>query len=80
MGTTSLKPAQALPVFVFFIILGFVDTVGGSSGYIKSGFQLTDKVSQIIPSIALIWVFFLSVPTGLLLGKYGNVIFFQYFC
>jgi len=72
MGTTSLKPAQAMPVFFAFIIMGFVDIVGVSTGYIKNDFQLTDKVAQFIPSMALIWFFFLSVPTGLLLEKFGK--------
>jgi MFS transporter, FHS family, L-fucose permease len=72
MGTIPLKPTQALPVFFSFIVMGFVDIVGVSTGYIKNDFQLTDKVAQFIPSMALIWFFFLSVPTGLLLEKYGK--------
>lgn len=57
-----------------FIVMGFVDIVGVSTGYIKKDFELTDKVAQLIPSMALVWFFFLSVPTGLLLEKYGKKI------
>ena len=55
-----------------YIVMGFVDIVGVSTGYIKKDFELADKVAQFIPSMALVWFFFLSVPTGLLLEKYGK--------
>jgi FHS family L-fucose permease-like MFS transporter len=62
----------ALPVFMAYIVMGFVDIVGVSTGYIKKDFELADKVAQLIPSMALVWFFILSVPTGLLLEKYGK--------
>jgi fucose permease len=72
MNTTETKLLRSLPVFFAYIIMGFIDIVGVSTGYIKNDFQLTDKVAQFIPSMALIWFFILSVPTGLLLEKYGK--------
>ncbi len=72
MNYTENKLSRALPVFMAYIVMGFVDIVGVSTGYIKKDFELADKVAQLIPSMALVWFFFLSVPTGLLLEKYGK--------
>jgi FHS family L-fucose permease-like MFS transporter len=72
MQFTNSKITRALPVFMAYIVMGFVDIVGVSTGYIKKDFELTDKVAQLIPSMALVWFFILSVPTGLLLEKYGK--------
>ena len=72
MNKSEAKLLRTLPVFFAYIIMGFIDIVGVSTGYIKNDFQLTDKVAQFIPSMALIWFFILSVPTGLLLEKFGK--------
>ena len=55
-----------------FVIMGFVDVVGVATGYVKSDFNLTDDLAQLIPSMALIWFFLLSVPTGLLQDRFGK--------
>jgi len=55
-----------------FIVMGFVDIVGVSAGYAQKDFNLTDSVAQLIPSMAFVWFFLLSVPTGLLLDRYGK--------
>jgi FHS family L-fucose permease-like MFS transporter len=72
MQIRNSKITRALPVFMAYIVMGFIDIVGVSTGYIKKDFELADKVAQFIPSMALVWFFFLSVPTGLLLEKYGK--------
>lgn len=63
---------QILPVFMSFIVMGFVDIVGVSAGYAQKDFGLSDSVAQLIPSMAFIWFFLLSVPTGILLDKFGK--------
>ncbi len=63
---------KMLPVFMSFIVMGFVDIVGVSTGYIKKDFDLPDDLAQFIPSMAFIWFFFLSVPVGILQDKIGK--------
>jgi MFS transporter, FHS family, L-fucose permease len=63
---------KTLPVFMAFIVMGFVDIVGVATGYIKKDFGLTDSLAQFIPSMALFWFFVLSVPSGILQDKFGK--------
>jgi fucose permease len=63
---------QILPVFMSFIVMGFVDIVGVSAGYAQKDFQLSDSVAQLIPTMTFVWFFLLSVPVGILLDKYGK--------
>ena len=64
--------AKTLPVFMAFLVMGFVDIVGVATGYIKKDFGLTDDLAQLIPSMALFWFFVLSVPTGVLQDRFGK--------
>lgn len=72
MTSSKIKLKYALPVFMSFIVMGFVDIVGVATGYVKQDFGLSDKVAQFLPSMALMWFFFLSVPVGLLIDRYGK--------
>jgi FHS family L-fucose permease-like MFS transporter len=72
MSAVKVNMKQILPVFMSFIVMGFVDIVGVSAGYAQKDFNLTDSVAQLIPSMAFVWFFLLSVPTGLLLDRYGK--------
>jgi FHS family L-fucose permease-like MFS transporter len=63
---------KTLPVFMSFIVMGFVDIVGVATGFIKKDFGLTDDLAQLIPSMALFWFFVMSVPSGILQDKYGK--------
>jgi FHS family L-fucose permease-like MFS transporter len=69
---TKIKWNKMLPVFMSFIVMGFVDIVGVSTGYIKKDFDLPENLAQFIPSMAFIWFFFLSVPVGILQDKIGK--------
>ncbi|MFA5218530.1 MAG: MFS transporter [Bacteroidales bacterium] len=72
MTAEKVNMKQILPVFMSFIVMGFVDIVGVSAGYAQEDFKLTDSVAQLIPSMAFVWFFLLSVPTGILLDRYGK--------
>jgi FHS family L-fucose permease-like MFS transporter len=72
MTTKNLKISHSLPVFMSFIVMGFIDVVGVATGYIKKDYGLTDNIAQFIPSMAFLWFFLLSVPTGILQDKYGK--------
>lgn len=64
--------SKLIPVFMSFIVMGFVDIVGVATAYIKQDFGLEDDLAQLIPSMALFWFFVLSIPTGILQDKYGK--------
>ncbi|HRY33612.1 MAG TPA: MFS transporter [Bacteroidales bacterium] len=64
--------SKVLPVMLSFIVMGFVDIVGVSAGYVKQDFNLSNTLAQLIPSMAFIWFFLLSVPTGILQDRYGK--------
>ncbi len=72
MSTQKVKMVQILPVFMSFIVMGFVDIVGVSAGYVQKDFGLSDSLAQLIPSMAFVWFFLLSVPVGIMLDKYGK--------
>lgn len=63
---------KLLPVFMSFIVMGFVDIVGVSTGYIQKDFNLPDNLAQLIPSMTFIWFFLLSVPVGIFQDKFGK--------
>jgi len=66
------KLSKILPVFLAYIVMGFVDIVGVATGYIKSDFNLSDSMAQLIPSMALLWFFLFSVPAGILQDRLGK--------
>lgn len=69
---SKIRWNKLLPVFMSFIVMGFVDIVGVSTGYIQKDFDLPDNLAQLIPSMAFIWFFLLSVPVGIFQDKWGK--------
>jgi MFS transporter, FHS family, L-fucose permease len=67
---TSLN--KVFPVFLTFIVMGFVDIVGVSTGYVQKDFELSDSLAQFIPSMVFIWFFVFSIPVGILQDKIGK--------
>lgn len=61
-----------LPVIFSFFVMGFVDLVGVSTGYLKQDFNLSDKVAQLIPFMVFIWFALLSIPTGIFQDRKGK--------
>ena len=72
MSNSKVGLQKTLPVFMSFVVMGFVDIVGVATGFIKQDFGLADNIAQFIPSMALFWFFVLSVPSGILQDKYGK--------
>ena len=72
MENSKIGLRKTLPVFMSFIVMGFVDIVGVATGFIKKDFMLADNIAQLIPSMALFWFFVLSVPSGILQDRYGK--------
>ncbi|MCK4919805.1 MAG: MFS transporter [Bacteroidales bacterium] len=70
----KLNLNKILPVLMATIVMGFADIIGVATGYIKNDFGLSDDLAQLIPFMALVWFFFLAVPTGILQDRYGKKI------
>ncbi|GAA3561774.1 MFS transporter [Snuella lapsa] len=72
MTSKRIHLTKILPVFLTFIVMGFVDIVGVSTGYVQKDFELSDTLAQFIPSMVFIWFFVFSIPVGLLQDKIGK--------
>lgn len=72
MKNQRISVFRLLPVFLSFIVMGFVDIIGVATGYIKQDFGVSDFVSQFLPMMVLLWFFVLSVPVGILQDKLGK--------
>ncbi len=72
MNKKTLNLGKILPVLMASLLMGFADVVGVATGYIKNDFGLRDDIAQLIPFMALVWFFLLSVPAGILQDKYGK--------
>jgi len=72
MNKKTINLAKVLPVLMASLLMGFADIIGVATGYIKKDFNLGDDLAQLIPFMALVWFFLLSVPVGILQDKYGK--------
>jgi fucose permease len=72
MTNKKIGLQKLLPVFLTFVVMGFVDIIGVATGYVKQDFNLNDFVAQFLPMMVLLWFFVLSVPVGVLQDKYGK--------
>jgi len=72
MSTQSKNISKIVPLMFSFFCMGFVDMVGTATNYVKADFTLSDTMANFLPSMVFLWFFFLSVPTGVLMGKIGK--------
>ncbi|MBD0851329.1 MFS transporter [Maribacter arenosus] len=72
MVSKKIQPSKLFPVFLTFIVMGFVDIVGVSTGYVQKDFGLSDSMAQFIPSMVFLWFFVFSIPVGILQDKIGK--------
>ncbi|MGI6074000.1 MAG: MFS transporter [Fermentimonas sp.] len=61
-----------LPVLLTFFTMGFVDLVGIATNYIKSDFELSDTMANLMPTMVFFWFFIFSVPTSMLMNNIGR--------
>ncbi|MAZ27690.1 MAG: MFS transporter [Cytophagaceae bacterium] len=61
-----------IPVLLCYIVMGFVDIVGVSTGFAKRDFDLSPEMAQLLPSMVFVWFFFLSIPIGVLQHNLGK--------
>lgn len=72
MNKSKIELRKIFPVFLSFIVMGFIDIIGVATGYVKQDFKLTDFIVQFLPMMVLLWFFVLSVPVGILQDKLGK--------
>ncbi|MGB2144092.1 MAG: MFS transporter [Flavobacteriaceae bacterium] len=72
MTNKTTNKSSLAPTLMVYVVMGFVDIIGVSTGYIKNDFQLDDKIAQLLPSLVFVWFFIFSVPAGILLERYGK--------
>ena len=67
-----MKSKIIIPILLGFFVMGFVDVVGISTNYVKVDFNLPDTMAILLPSAVFLWFFVFSIPTGLLMARWGK--------
>ncbi len=68
----KINPVVVVPVLLSFFVVSFVDLVGTGVDELKQDSSTPAYVLQLIPFVALIWFFLLSVPVGIWQDKAGK--------
>ncbi len=63
---------NALPVFLVFLTMGFVDAMGPFVSLAKNEFHLSTAIAALIPFVGLSMFGLLSIPAGLLQNRKGK--------
>jgi MFS transporter, FHS family, L-fucose permease len=63
---------KAIPVYLAFLAMGFVDAVGPFMSLAKNEFLLSTAVASLIPFVGLSMFGLLSIPAGILQSRYGE--------
>ena len=66
------KKTNFIPVLFTFFVMGFCDVVGIATSHVKADFNLSETMAGFIPSMVFIWFLVMSVPSALLMNKYGR--------
>lgn len=61
-----------LPVLISFFVMSFIDLVGTGVDELKKSSETPAFLLQLIPFVAFIWFFLLSVPVGIWQGEIGK--------
>jgi fucose permease len=64
-------PIRALPIFLAFFVMGFVDAVGTLVGFAKTEFSLTGAEAGLLPFFGFVAFALFSVPAGVLADRRG---------
>ncbi len=68
----NLRLRALFPLVLCFFAMGFVDSVGVATHYIKADFQLSDTLSGLFATMVFLWFLVGAVPAGLLMNKIGR--------
>ncbi len=61
-----------LPIMMAFFVMSFCDLVGIGVDRVKSDFNLSNTMAQLIPMAVFLWFAVLSVPVGILQDRIGK--------
>ena len=64
--------AAIVVVMLCFFAMGFVDLVGTASNCLQKDLNLSNTLSNTMPSIVFFWFLIFSVPTSVLMNKIGR--------
>jgi len=68
----KINPVVVVPVLLSFFVVSFIDLVGTGVDELRQDSNTPQYVLQLIPFVALIWFFLLSVPVGIWQDKAGK--------
>ncbi|MEN8117785.1 MAG: MFS transporter [Bacteroidota bacterium] len=68
----SVKIQHLMPVLLAFFVMSFADLVGTGVDELKQSAETPRYILQLIPFVAFIWYFLLSVPVGIWQDKAGK--------
>jgi fucose permease len=63
---------RALPIFLAFFVMGFVDAVGTLVGFAKAEFRLTGAEAGLLPFFGFVAFALFSVPAGVVADRRGR--------
>ena len=66
------NPVVVVPVLFSFFVMSFIDLVGTGVDELRQDSSTPQYILQLIPFVALIWFFLLSVPVGIWQDKMGK--------
>ena len=69
---TIFNKRNYIPVLLTFFVMGFCDVVGIATSHLKADFNLSEVMAGFIPSMVFIWFLILSLPSALMMNKYGR--------
>ena len=72
MKKESINYNHVIPVLISFFVMSFIDLVGTGVDEMKQDNNIPGYILQLIPFMAFIWFFILSVPVGILQDKLGK--------
>ena len=70
--TAIFKKRNYIPVLLTFFVMGFCDVVGIATSHLKADFNLSEVTAGFIPSMVFIWFLILSLPSALMMNRYGR--------
>jgi fucose permease len=72
MTTQKIQLNKVMPVLMSFFVMSFIDLVGTGVDELKKDATVPQYILQLIPFVAFIWFFILSVPVGIWQDKVGK--------
>ena len=72
MSENKINLKKIAPVLMAFFVMSFVDLVGIGVDRVSKDMDLSATLAQLIPSVAFLWFFLLSVPVGVLQSRLGK--------